>query len=518
MNTRNHALRNTFFSSMGIYIEYSLGMVAAVLIARTLGPHSYGIYGLYVWFAAIGIVITNSGITTGVIKFIAEFRGAETPQLIHPLVRWMRRVQAWHMIVVFAIAFVLYALLGRTYAANLGYIELALLIFAVTMRAPYMFNVSITKGFEAFDATARVSMVAAPTNLLLVVIAMFMHASIFWFLVVYAVSSTVFLLVSKLQAMRLLAAVPDTHAQISDALMYRIRRHLRLVSATIIIGFLAASDIEILFLNMFDSATSAGYFKVAFQLAKGIVLLVPGVFGGLLLPMMAKALSQGESVAGRRFVAATSYLVLLAVPVVAFGMCFSGPIIGVLYGPSYAPAAQVFALVILCSGIKTSTSGASSLLVSADRQHTILILLIVFGLMKFGLDISLIRLYGLLGAMIAIGVETGAMAIAYVAIAMRVGKVRLDGSRLLRILASGAGASLASLPILGLHINPWIILCLGGIVLVSVYAVLTLVIGCWTLGDIEQFRQLHQRFGGGRPRFVGRVLGWAAVRAGERVR
>lgn len=516
MSTRSHALRNTLFSSMGIYIEYTLGMVAAVLIARELGPKHYGIYGLFIWFAAIGIVVTNSGITTGVIKFIAEFRGADTPQLIHPLLRWMRRVQAWHLVVVFAISMGLYLLLGSRYAVGLGHAELGLLIFAVAMRAPYMFNVAIAKGFEAFDATARISMVAAPTNLFLVVIAMLMHASIFWFLIVYAFSSMVFLLVSYVQVNRLLGPVPYAGEELPQILKYRIRRHLRLVSATIVIGFLVASDIEILFLNIFDSATSAGYFKVAYQLAKGIVLLVPGVFGALLLPMMAKALSQSQSIAGRRFVAATRYLVLLAMPVVAFGMCFSGPIIDVLYGVSYAPAAQVFALVILCSGINTSTQGASSLLVSADRQQTILVLIIFFGFMKFGLDIALIRMFGLHGAMLAIGIETAVSALAYFTIAMRVARVHLDFSRLLRIVLAGAGASLVSLPILSLHMNEWFILMFGGGILISVYATLTLIFGCWTEDDIEQLQELHLRYVSGKPRVIRDLLNWASMRAGGR--
>src|SRR3546814_3124994 len=43
------------------------------------------------------------------------------------------------------------------------------------------------------------------------------------------------------------------------------------------------------------------------------------LFGAVLLPMMAKAQSQGREAGGRRFVAVTSYLALLAAPVVAFG-------------------------------------------------------------------------------------------------------------------------------------------------------------------------------------------------------
>jgi O-antigen/teichoic acid export membrane protein len=92
MTTRTHALRSTMFSSVGIYSEYFLGMVAAIMTARHLGPKYYGIYALFIWFAAVGVVITNSGITTGVIKFVAELRGASHENLIVPLLAHFRWV------------------------------------------------------------------------------------------------------------------------------------------------------------------------------------------------------------------------------------------------------------------------------------------------------------------------------------------------------------------------------------------------------------------------------------------
>jgi O-antigen/teichoic acid export membrane protein len=512
MSIRSHALRNTLFSSIGIYIEYSLGMVAAILIARHLGPQHYGIYGLFIWFAAGGVVLTNSGVTTGVIKFVAELRGLGHEHQIVPALNRLRRVQYWHLLAVLGIGVILFVLLGGRFAANLGYVEFALLVVAVAMRAPYMFNVAIAKGFEAFDVTARITMVAAPLNLALVFTAMLLDASIFWFLVVYAVSSGLFFLVSHVHVARLLAPL-TSGTSLPAELIRRMRRHLRIVSATIVIGFFIASDVEVVFLNLYDSSASAGYFKVAFQLANGIMLLVPGVFGALLLPMMAKALSQGQEIAGGRFVAATSYLVLLAAPVMAFGVCFSGPVISLLYGVSYAAAAPVFAVVIFCGGMGTATQGASSLLVSADRQHTILVLTFIFGVLKIGLDIVLIRAFGLQGAMAAVLIETAVSSTAYVVIGMRVGRVRLDWMRLLRILMAGAGAALVALPVLHLQLPAFPTLLIGGILVATVYALLTLVLGCWTDDDIEQLQELHRRFVGGRPRVLGHLLVWAGKRA-----
>jgi O-antigen/teichoic acid export membrane protein len=514
MTNRIHTLRNTLFSSVGIYTEYFLGMVAAILIARHLGPQNYGIYGLIIWFAAIGVVATNSGVTTGVIKFVAELRGAKREDLIAPALAHFRKVQRWHMAVVVVGGAILFLFAGHRFAADLNLLEFVLLVAAVGMRAPYMFNIAIAKGFEAFDATAKISMIASPLNLLLVIVAMLLKAPLEWFVIVYAVSSLVFLLASHFQVARLVKPLPRDQA-LSDELLRRMRRHLRIVSATIILGFLIASDVEILFLNLYATPAEAGYFKVAYQLATGVILLVPGVFGAVLLPMMAKALSEGRAIAGRRFVAATSYLTLLSAPVVAFGICFAVPIIALLYGNAYAAAAPVFALVILNSGISTTTQGASSLLISADRQNTILLLTIIFGVLKLTLDLILVRHFGLYGAVAAIMSITLISSTTYVTIGVRVSGTRLDWKRLSSIIAAAVIASLLALPILGLHLRPLWTLLLGGVILSAGYLLMSLLLKCWSGGDIEQLQGLHRRFVGGRPLALGKLLAWAGDRAEE---
>lgn len=513
MTARDRALRNTFFSSIGIYTEYVLGMVAAILIARGLGPDHYGIYGLFIWFASVGIVVTNSGITTGVIKFVAELRGTGQRDMIKPVLARLRRVQYWHLILVAVAASILFAVAGKRFARELHLLEFGLLLVAVGMRAPYMFNIAIAKGFEAFDATAKVAMVAAPLNLAMVVTASLLHAPITWFLVVYVISSAVFLLISQQQARRVLRGLPSP-VSLPEELVRRMRRHLRIVSVTIIVSFLIASDVEILFLNLYASSASAGYFKVAYQLATGIMLMVPGVFGAVLLPMMAKAQSQGREVGGRRFVAVTSYLMLLAAPVVAFGASFSGSIISLLYGASYAESSPVFAWCLFACGVSTLIQGATSLLMSADRQHTVLIMTVLLGVLKMVLDFTLITRFGLSGSVAAIVIETLVIAASYLTVGMRVSGARLEWLRLLRVALAAALAAALTWPIHMLHLSPLPSLLLGAVVLTPGYALLTLFLQCWSHADIEQLQGLHLRLAAGRPRLLGRLLGWAGARAG----
>ena len=99
MNARSQTLRNTLFSTVGIYTEFFLGMLTSILIARHLGPHDFGSYSLIIWLVAIGVAVTNSGTAGAAIRFIAELRGGGNAQLIEPLLDYLRRAQRLFLLV-----------------------------------------------------------------------------------------------------------------------------------------------------------------------------------------------------------------------------------------------------------------------------------------------------------------------------------------------------------------------------------------------------------------------------------
>lgn len=281
---------------------------------------------------------------------------------------------------------------------------------------------------------------------------------------------------------------------------------------TVSVGFLAASEVEVLFLTLYADSHDAGQFKVAYQLAIGAAALVPGVFGALLLPMMANALSHGREVAGRRFVASTGYLALLAMPLIAFGAVFSGAVIHLLYGNAYLAAGPVFAVCLAGAAITTMTQGGSSLLVSADRQRSILMLVIGCALLKVLLDAVLIMHFGLTGAVVAYGLVAVINAAAMMALSIRVSHATPDWGRMSRIALAAAMAALVALPLRG-QLLPWAQVVFGGLLLGTAYLSSTMLLGCWSRGDIEHLQHLYERFVPGKRRVGTRVLEWAHDRA-----
>lgn len=512
MSKGSQMLRNTMFSSIGLYTEYVLGMVISVIIARHLEPAGFGSYSVIIWMVALGVAIVNSGTGTAAIKFVAELRGSGNPELIPVTLRYLRKAQRTFLLVVLGLACVPLLVAGDSLTPQLhSGVLFGFLVTTISIRSLYMFNIGVAKGFENFRANAIVALVSTPVTLLMVVVAGWLGAPVEAFLGIFVVSSVILYLMSRLQTAPLVPR-PVPGVGLPQELLARVRRHMRLTALTVIVYFLVASEIEVLFLKLYATAEMAGHFKVAYQLASGAALLVPGVFGAILLPMMASALKQGSEVAARRYVTSTRYLTLLAAPLVAFGVIFSGAIIGVLYGAAYAPAAPVFAACLAGGALLTMVQGGSSLLVSADRQGSILLMAAMLAVVKIALDIVLIIHYGLKGAMYAYLVVALINIIAITVMAIRVSGASPEWGKLLRIGLAAAIGGLVAYPLLA-HLQPLAAIVLGALVVSLVYAPLTLLLGCWDRPEIEHMLQLQQRFGGRRLALLGALLEHAHRRA-----
>lgn len=514
MTLRARTLRNTLFSSVAMYTEFVLGMLTSILIARHLGPEGFGAYSAVILLVGMGVAATNSGTASAAIKFVAELRGGGRDELVRPLVAFLRRAQRMFLLAVLALGALALWLAGHRVAPSFHHGMLfAFLVIAIALRAGYMFNIGVAKGLENFRINAMVALYSTPVNLALVAMVMWLDLPVEWLLGVFLLSSVMFYTMSLAQLRPLLPPGDDAPALPAD-LVPRVRRQMLYSTLIVTVGFIVASEVEVLFLNGYADPHAAGQFKVGYQLASGAATLVPGVFGALLLPMMANALSQGREVAARRFVGTTHYLSLLAVPLMAFGLVFGDDVIHLLYGREYWAAGPLFSACLFATCMTTMAQGASSLLVSADRQRSILVLAITSGTLKLTLAAVLIAHFALVGAVAAYLTVAAVNATLYISLAIKVSHARPAWGALGRVLLAGALAAALAWPLRG-HLVPWAAVLLGGVLLVLSYALFTLLLRCWTRDDIEHLQQLHRRFAAGRPRAGARLLAWAHDRAGE---
>ena len=208
----------------------------------------------------------------------------------------------------------------------------------------------------------------------------------------------------------------------------------------------------------------------------------------------------------------TTYLAALAAPLVAFGVVFADAIIGLLYGEAFAPAAFAFALCLSTGAFSTLSLAASGYLLGSDRQRTLMFVVLGGVIVKVALDISLVQRYGLTGAVAAYGATSVLIGTVMIGIALYHSGARLEWGRMARVLVAALLAAGIAWAVRGqLAVLPGLVL--GGILLSFAYVAGTLLLGFWSAPDLQHIQALHSRMAGGRPAFVGRILGWAARRA-----
>ena len=495
---RNTAVSNTVYASAGTYVEYALGLVASILTARALQPADMGVYSLLVWIVANAVVVANAGITMASIKFIAELRGAAEPQMVAVLVQRLRRMQR-AMLAIVAAAVALVVVVARDQLApGVDPWVLVLLVLSVMLRAPYMFNIAVLKGYQDFRSTALVAAIGSVLNLAMIVAAWTQSAALPGFVLAYVASSMVFHAISHWRVSRWVDPAPPG-ASLPVELDQRLRHHLRVVAFTAVLGTIGSSEIELLSLNMYATAADAGMFKVANALASGLALLVPGVLSAQLLPLMAHAQGRGKGEAARRFVSSSAWLLVLGAPLVSFGVLLGGHVVELLYGSAYVQAAPVLAALLLARVASVMGQGATAYLLSADQQTALMRLTLMFTALRFVGAFAGAYLFGLWGAVVASVVLSLLGSGVTIRLARQVADTRLPWARMARVGVAALLPALCCLPLMG-WVSPWLALLVGAVVFAIGYP-----LGLWLLRALSEedqgyVRQLASRIAGWRTR------------------
>src|SRR3546814_20441623 len=127
-----------------------------------------------------------------------------------------------------------------------------------------MLNISTTKGYENFRATATIAVIGAPLNLLLILVVWWLDGPMEWFLGPYTVSSLVFWWISRRQLAPLLPP-PQSPVPLDAATRKRLHLYTALVAVTVVVRFITATEVQVLFLPLFNPQPSAAPLQLPFH-------------------------------------------------------------------------------------------------------------------------------------------------------------------------------------------------------------------------------------------------------------
>lgn len=423
-----------------------LSVLTSVLTARYLHPDEMGRYAFLVWLAGLLAVVLSLGLPTTLTRYTAEARGAGRPATAGALLRLVVGRQA-RLVGAATVLMIILALA----LPPIWRLPLALTALSVPAQVVYGSLTAFLSGLQMFgwQALLGVGMLGLLAGLFVVVVAL--DGGLGGLMLAHAIANAAGLGVLAWLARRegrRHGALPASAPLAADA-RADVLRYARGASALVILDAVVWQRTEVAFLQAFSSPAEIAFFALAFAVAAQIGR-IPYQASVVLFPSF-PALVGGGRVAELASLHGTAmrYLVLLGAPL-AVGLAVTAPgIVGVLYGPAYAPAAGVLAVLALGSLPAFAAGASPAVLHATKRQDRLLRQGVLAAAVDLVLAVALIPVAGALGAAVAsVAAQTLGSALAVHA-AVRLAGARVPGAALVRItVAAGLMGVVAAVPML----------------------------------------------------------------------
>jgi len=202
---------------------------------------------------------------------------------------------------------------------------------------------------------------------------------------------------------------------------------------------------------------------------------------------------------------------LLTAPVIVFVAAYADVIIEMLYGHQYRASAVPLAVLVVAAVLAPLAGLANSLLVSHERQKTVLKLILFMAILNIVLDYFLIKMYALNGAIIGFSVIKLGLSASLLFFASRIIKSNLDYFYYSKVIAL-ACVAVAPLMLVKDFGLPIIVFVMAGLMFVITFFVFLVQFRMLTKEDVNILRSIKSRIPKKYENLTDRILSWMETR------
>jgi O-antigen/teichoic acid export membrane protein len=416
---------NTVWRSAAFGARTVGGLVATILVARTLGPHDYGRFQ----FALALTLLLSFVVMLGLPKLLVRELARDPDGAV-------ARVDSALFICLVAGCAIGGPLLGIGWLAGA---DTSLLVMAgLTMVADSMARIVLAifwafeqMRYEAVTVGIQESAFVAFTLLALAVggrvegvMLAYLTSRVVGFVVAWVIAATKFSCPTR----------PRRHPGV-------VRPMLRATMPFAIDDGLSVAYVRIdaVLLGIFKGPTAVGLYQSATNLVLYLNVL-PRMLNMSMYPQMSRAWPDHLRELRRLRDASIRLLGAVAIPITVGSFLLAPEIFGVLYGPKFEPAVRFYQLLLLVIPLRILGNTLGTAITSVDRQGQRAFIVGVAAALNLGLNLILIPMWSILGAVVATLVTESWVFLAYAVLLRRV----LGPSRLLSAVAA---PSLACVPL-----------------------------------------------------------------------
>jgi PST family polysaccharide transporter len=370
------AARGALWSGMGTIILRLGGLVVGITLARLLTPEQFGVYAVALTVQAILIAVADLGLSADIIR-------SDEPERVAPTVAALGLASGVLIAVVTLVASrPLAHLLGSPEAAPAIAVLAATLMLAGATVVPYAMLQRRFQQRELFVVGVTDFVVSTTLTLILVALGFGVLGLAIGRVTAQVVSST----------MQFVFARVKPHYKWDRKVVRPVLAFGLPIAAANLLSW-ALLNVDNIVLVRAAGAAALGYYVLAFNISSWPMSALSQVVRSISLPYFART---GDSSAGLAGVMAVAWAG--ALPAGAVLAALSGPVVEVLYGPKWLPAAPVLATLGLYGSIRVLFDIFAGYLYARGQSAPVLwIQLVSLGTLVVAM-IFATRTYGIVGA------------------------------------------------------------------------------------------------------------------------
>ena len=391
------ALRNGIWNLMGTAASSIAGILASILIIRSLTPEEYGRLSYYIWLAGLLSSLGVLSFPVALTKLTSELRGREHLEEARALIRWVARGLLGVNLLLGAVI-AAWALQAPPQARF--FLWIIAILPALNALGRLLF--SSFWGHEQYKPTAFALGVAALAQLFLTFLAYTQGWGVRGFFIamlsVHLVSVVVLTAYARIRAPLVRAGAA---LRPSSGTRKRFWVFAAPITVLAVIEMIVWQRSEVFFLERFSSAAQIGYYNLAFTvyaLCIGLgVALMNGYFPSISRNYGAKRWTRVQEQIQQGILLANLY----AVPLSLGALATLQGVVTLLFGVKMLPA--VPAAYVLFAGLAPAmTLSVFGLALSAiNRPWALIPLGVATSVLNIGLDLLLIPSRGAVGGAVA---------------------------------------------------------------------------------------------------------------------
>ncbi|MGV8833389.1 MAG: polysaccharide biosynthesis C-terminal domain-containing protein [Devosia sp.] len=366
-------------------------LVMTIMLARQLSPDGYGTFIFATGTAALAAQFAGLGWPALMSRLIPTFRVQENWPALRALLRWGDAIVLLGALAAFILIAIAMMLPGFNKDLQAGLALTLILIFPAALTLSRRNQLAGARR-PAIGIVLDEAMPPAAVILVAAVIGLSDAAPA---VLTYAIAATIGATLATYFFRRALPAQTWTATPVGEPKVWMAMALPLLMGVS---SRLIMNRMDILMLGPLSSLLETGYFGTAFRIT--YLMTYPQVIlMQIITPLLSESIAANkERAMWRHFRIAIIFSVITVVPVSAVLTLFSGPIIAIVLGPEYAPAAPSLSLLAISQAFAALTIPCAGLLIASGRGQIFGLINLVAVLVNIGLNLLLIPLFGAAGA------------------------------------------------------------------------------------------------------------------------